>query len=285
MGLSSNILWHQTRTDSLKQILRTKSFKFSYSKEVLPGTGVTIAYPMISFCNLPFAEFADYGSKYGGYSIGMSREWGIKNHFTPVLYCDSTSNILAHLSQVMSSLTNNKGIKEALKVLECFAYIKPIDGTLITKTRKYDNYRFMDEREVRLVPDLNDLLTKSIAPMLDAKEYSEYKLHHNNQSTISESISFEWDDIKYLIVLNSANVEDYEQLLQKIGCTNKNIHIFSQQQVQEDFIGIGHNKLSQPTLRTDIDHQELMRFMMDLAQRPFNKDKSHIERLRRYYKK
>ena len=77
MGLSSNILWHQTKTDALKQILRTRTFRFAYSKEIIPGTGVTMAFPIISFCNLPLAEFADYGNKYGGYSIGMSREWGI----------------------------------------------------------------------------------------------------------------------------------------------------------------------------------------------------------------
>lgn len=285
MGLSSNILWHQTKTGLLKQILKSRSFCFAYSKEVLPGSDKVTAFPMISFCNLPFAEFADYGNKYGGYSIGMSREWGMRNHFTPVLYCDDTSNIMNHLSLIGKTCLHNKNIKEASYILECLAYIKPIEGTLVIKGRKYSNYRFMDEREVRLVPDFNDLRINNISPILDEQEYAEYKLKHNDKSLLPKSVSFSWSDIKYIIVQNHANIEEYEELLHELKCDNNNIHIFSQQQVQEDFIGIGHNKLSQPTLRTDIDHQELMRFMMDLAQRPFNKDKSHIERLRRYYKK
>ena len=117
MGLSSNILWHQTKTGLLKQILKSRSFCFAYSKEVLPGSDKVTAFPMISFCNLPFAEFADYGNKYGGYSIGMSREWGMRNHFTPVLYCDDTSNIMNHLSLIGKTCLHNKNIKEASYIL------------------------------------------------------------------------------------------------------------------------------------------------------------------------
>jgi len=149
MGLSSNILWHQTKTDSLKQILRTRTFRFAYSKEIIPGTGVTMAFPMISFCNLPLAEFADYGNKYGGYSIGMSREWGIKNRFNPVLYCENTSNIVRRLASIISNLQSGAEFSDkVLDVLECLAYIKPIEDTLEVGDRKYTNYRFMDEREV-----------------------------------------------------------------------------------------------------------------------------------------
>ena len=268
MGLSSNILWHQTKTDSLKQILKTKSFRYAYSKESLPGIDVTLAFPMISFCNLPFAEFADYGNKYGGYSIGMSREWGVKNHFNPVLYCESTSNIIRLLTKIIKNLQSDANYNDkVLDVLECFAYIKPIEDTLEAGGRKYENYRFMDEREVRLVPDFNVLKKSSFLPILNIEQYDKYKVEHNNKSLLDDSVSFEWDDIKYIIVKNQANIKEYKQLLKNLGCSNDNIYIFYQQQVREDFIGIGHNKLSKDTLPTDVNHNELVKFMMQWAKK------------------
>lgn len=283
MGLSSNILWHQTKTDSLKQILRTRTFRFAYSKEIIPGTGVTMAFPMISFCNLPLAEFADYGNKYGGYSIGMSREWGIKNRFNPVLYCENTSNIVRRLASIISNLQSGAEFSDkVLDVLECLAYIKPIEDTLEVGDRKYTNYRFMDEREVRLVPDFTDFKRRLILPILTPEQYGQYKLEHNNKPILEESISFEWSDIKYIIVKNNTNITEYRKLLNRLDCNNDNIHIFDQQQVREDFIGIGHNKLTRPSLPKNIDMEKLMKLMITLSQQSPMDNQNLIERLRRF---
>lgn len=283
MGLSSNILWHQTKTDSLKQILRTRTFRFAYSKEIIPGTGVTMAFPMISFCNLPLAEFADYGNKYGGYSIGMSREWGIKNRFNPVLYCENTSNIVRRLASIISNLQSGAEFSDkVLDVLECLAYIKPIEDTLEVGDRKYTNYRFMDEREVRLVPDFTDFKRRLILPILTPEQYGQYKLEHNNKPILEESISFEWSDIKYIIVKNNTNITEYRKLLNRLDCDNDNIHIFDQQQVREDFIGIGHNKLTRPSLPKNIDMEKLMKLMITLSQQSPMDNQNLIERLRRF---
>lgn len=283
MGLSSNILWHQTKTDALKQILRTRTFRFAYSKEIIPGTGVTMAFPMISFCNLPLAEFADYGNKYGGYSIGMSREWGIKNRFNPVLYCENTSNIVRRLASIISNLQSGAEFSDkVLDVLECLAYIKPIEDTLEVGDRKYTNYRFMDEREVRLVPDFTDFKRRLILPILTPEQYGQYKLEHNNKPILEESISFEWSDIKYIIVKNNTNITEYRKLLNRLDCNNDNIHIFDQQQVREDFIGIGHNKLTRPSLPKNIDMEKLMKLMITLSQQSPIDNQNLIERLRRF---
>ena len=283
MGLSSNILWHQTKTDSLKQILRTRTFRFAYSKEIIPGTGVTMAFPMISFCNLPLAEFADYGNKYGGYSIGMSREWGIKNRFNPVLYCENTSNIVRRLASIISNLQSGAEFSDkVLDVLECLAYIKPIEDTLEVGDRKYTNYRFMDEREVRLVPDFADLKRRLILPILTPEQYGQYKLEHNNKSLLEESISFEWSDIKYIIVQNNTNITEYRRLLKRLDCNNDNIHIFDHQQVREDFIGIGHNKLTRPSLPKNINIEKLMKLMITLSQQSPMDNQNLIEKLRRF---
>ena len=42
MGLSSNILWHQTNKEALKKILKEKSFRFSYSLEHIESREFTL---------------------------------------------------------------------------------------------------------------------------------------------------------------------------------------------------------------------------------------------------
>lgn len=90
MGLSSNILWHQTKKDAFFKILRSKEFLYSYSIEnVFPiKEDQGLAIPMISMSDFPFSEIANNKWAYGDYTIGLSREWGIKNGFSPVLYCN-----------------------------------------------------------------------------------------------------------------------------------------------------------------------------------------------------
>lgn len=94
MGLSSNVLWHQTKKDGLMGILKAKKLYFSYSLEnILSFRKIGgIAFPMISLCDLPLSEFTDSKWAYGDYAIGLSREWGEKNGFNPVCYCHANSD-------------------------------------------------------------------------------------------------------------------------------------------------------------------------------------------------
>ena len=84
MGLSSNILWHQTNYANLRNIIKSRSLKCSYSlEEVDEILGQKVAFPMISMCDLPISELSEYQGKYGDYAIGLSREWGVKINLRP----------------------------------------------------------------------------------------------------------------------------------------------------------------------------------------------------------
>ena len=77
MGLSSNILWHQTTFNSMRKILASRMVSCSYSIEDTSFLiGGKTAFAMVSMCDLPFSELATYLDKYGGYTLGFSRSWG-----------------------------------------------------------------------------------------------------------------------------------------------------------------------------------------------------------------
>ncbi len=266
MGLSSNTLWHQTRKGALEKIIKEKLFSFSYSKETLPSNKV-FAFPMISLCDLPFSEFADYITKYGGYSIGMSKDWGLRNRFNPVWYCNYESCAI-------------EDIKQSEMFYKTSSYIKPIEGELIVRGRKFNNYRYMDEREVRLTPQKKELQERGIKPYLTVEEYKTYKEQNNNSSKIPLHIPFEWNDIKYIIVQNSDNKDEFRELLKKLGCDNNNIHIYDSKQIKEDIIGIGHNKEARFYLPEN--HKELISLAMQLSQQKGADLKSMIEKLKNH---
>lgn len=160
MGLSSNILWHQTTADGLRGILKEKGFFYSYSLETISSTDIVVnaAFPMISVCDFPLCEIGEYLKRYGGYSIGLSREWGGKNGLSPVWYCEATSSVLkmqlSRFKEVSKSYFNNDIAREDFnRFLHLFSYMKNYEGVLSKKG--YKIYRFYDEREFRIVPTID----------------------------------------------------------------------------------------------------------------------------------
>lgn len=63
-------------------------------------------------------------------------------------------------------------------------------------------------------------------------------------------VTFEWNDIKYIIVDSNYKSNMVKRLLYDVlGCDNHDILIFTEKQVKTDFIGTVHNiKLSSITL-------------------------------------
>lgn len=190
---------------------------------------------MISFCDLPFSEMGNYLGKYGDYSIGLSKEWGIRNKANPVWYCNEKSLAVDSLQKDIE----NAGSYDFLDML---AYIKEEEGELKTHGRVYKKYRYIDEREIRLVLPQKHAERAQLKFMLTDSEYETYKHAHNGRSILPHlGIKFEWSDVKYIIVQNEANIEEFRSLLTRLNCTNNYICIFSQQQVKDDFIGSCHD--------------------------------------------
>ena len=126
MGLSSNILWHQTKKDAFFRILRSKEFLYSYCVEkVFPiKENQGLAIPMISMSDFPFSEISNNKWAYGDYAIGLSREWGIRNRFSPVLYCNRESYIYKHLTDLMDKAIKENNMDSFFNCLSLFSYVK-----------------------------------------------------------------------------------------------------------------------------------------------------------------
>ena len=261
MGLSSNILWHQTKKDAFFKILRSKEFLFSYCIEkVFPIKGDQgLAIPMISMSDFPFSEIANNKWAYGDYAIGLSREWGIKNRFSPVLYCNRNSNLYEHLTDLMDDAIKKNNMDSFFNCVSLFSYMKFVQDALKTSRKEYINYRFYDERENRLVLDWHQETEVSL--YLSEAEYSDYKINKGS-STLDFGVKFAWEDVKYLIVNSDSNVTEVNNLLKKENVTIP-IYIFTKTQVLEDFVGIEHHKeVPMPTTEISYYRNEYLSDML-----------------------
>lgn len=248
MGLSSNILWHQTNYQNLTKILEEKELRYSYSLERCfsifgedeKENEYKLAFPMISMCDFPFSEITDYMGKYGNSILGLSRNWGLQKGFCPVWYCSDDSKIIEYLRHYCEKIIREEKYGNLGILLHLLSYMKPFESEL--KTRKYKNYRFYDEREIRLVAPLNKTnFPDGTTPILLSGQYNTYKEKHGN-SLLNFGVDFDWGDIKYIVVDKCSQIKKIRELLEKFGCTNENIMIFDSAQVKEDFIGVDHNR-------------------------------------------
>lgn len=260
MGLSSNILWHQTNKDGFYAILKSKKLRYSYSLErIVPTFKIEpIAFPMISVCDYPFSEIASNKWTYGDYCIGFNRSWGEKTGFSPVWYCSYGSRGLRQLDVLLKEgLNSSKGIFGAIMFL--FANMKLDQAPLVTKKRKFKNYRFYDEREWRIVPYITESDNGGLMPFLTEEAYNEYKESHQGNSLTDLGVEFEYDNILYIVV---ADEEDVKATRLIVG---DKIHIFTKKEVMENFVGVDHNAEVLPSIE-EADAEAALR---------------HVERIRK----
>ncbi len=238
MGLSSNILWHQTSYNSLRKILKGQRLLCAYSVEdVADMAGQNLAFPMVSMCDLPLSEFTEFQGKYDHYSIGLSREWGIKNKFTPIWYYEAKSRVPQILrKEILNAAKNNSDSITSL--IGILSYMKKVEGPL--PKHNYSTYRFYDEREVRFVPSFDYVISGGDKPILTEDEYSNYKAV-NGSPVINAYVRFEWSDVRYIIVREKHQIERIYSELASLGCDNRQIGVFCEDEIYQDVIGYKHN--------------------------------------------
>lgn len=238
MGLSSNILWHQTNYNSLRKIIKSKKILCAYSVEdVADMAGQNLAFPMVSMCDLPLSEFTEFQGKYDHYSIGLSREWGIKNRFTPIWYYEAKSRVPQILRREITNAAKS-GSESITSLIGILSYMKKVEGPL--PKHNYATYRFYDEREVRFVPSFDYVLSGGDKPILTEDEYAGYKTA-NGSPVINAYVGFEWSDVRFIIVKEKHQISKIIFDLESLGCDNKQIGVFCEDEIYQDVIGYKHN--------------------------------------------
>ncbi|QIL38095.1 hypothetical protein G7074_01655 [Pedobacter sp. HDW13] len=196
--------------DSLKGILK-EGFKVKYCLEnvVTPNGALHYSIPMVSFCDIPLSEMKEHITKYGGYGIGLKREWAQANGLNPVLYIDSQSTLGAGFHSSFYAMFNGKMIADLTdleyKIVDVIRYMKNYEGELIRGEVNNSSYRFADEKEWRYVPSRE--LAGQI--LLKGAVLTEEKKSQLNANIGHLRLKFEPKDIKYIIVNDESEINEF----------------------------------------------------------------------------
>jgi hypothetical protein len=211
--ISANTLFHFTNSlDNLINILVNEfhprfcleDFKLVFARRNPPVPDLELAIPMVCFCDLPMSQLQRHLAAYGNYGIGLKKEWGRLKGITPVLYLHHDSRLVSKFGQLIAQLRDgnlqsqfHKSLSNNIFDFACF--VKPYEGTFSRHGHQEENYRFYDEREWRYVPDLPDEFYRRGMSKPDFL-ISERNQAANERLGLISTISFEPNDIKYLVV-------------------------------------------------------------------------------------
>ena len=232
MSISSNTLFHFTdKLDILKKIIED-GFKMSYCLET------ENAFPMISFCDLPFSSIKEQLEKYGNYGIGMSLKWGKENKLNPVNYFEENSHLIEDFNKAnLWSQNMMRNVMQGKKDSNWVEESKPFMEFLLNSSRyqkfyMYDlerdgkifpNYKFYNEREWRYVPKCTH---PEIKNRMSKSEYEQYKKNHSKPHINNHSLKFYAQDIRYIILKNEQEILEFISYLKDQTVLYNNIEEF-----------------------------------------------------------
>lgn len=226
-NISSNTLFHFTDLNGLLGILKSE-YHPRYSIETYykeNSKTYKVAIPMVCFCDIPLAQIQEHMQAYGHYGIGMTKRWAKKNRLNPVLYLESNSLLFEKIESVLQhnyddlktliecELEISTTREDRYSLLNIFMHTKPFEGTH-EKNGISMQKKFYDEREWRYIPNINRL--NGVELPLSSLSINEIDLRANNELLKDHKLSFEPDDIEYLIVKNEIERSDLISNIQNI---------------------------------------------------------------------
>lgn len=217
MGLSSNTIIHFTNTKEKLTGILTNNFKINYCKEdiILDNSSFTFFVPMVSFCDIPLSEVKNHINKYGAYGIGLTKEWAERNRLNPVFYIEKNSDLSTSYLRTYTEYVVPKKLVQELSdnekcIVDILRYIKNYQNDLIRGGDIIKDYRFSDEREWRYVPNFNH----ECIMMLAAEDYNtKEKKEVYNKGLKDLALTFEPNDIKYIIIETDTEISEFVELL------------------------------------------------------------------------
>ena len=184
----------------------------SFIKDLIKDNISSIAYPMSCFCDIPLSKITAHTDFYGGFGLGMTKEWGIRKRLNPIFYL-SDNSIIPNLIQsfllktapidfwksIQSEKTNQNTIIQLMKFLKPLRGKMKVNGKEVTKN-------FDEECEWRYAPasDENNLFPNFLPNFL---ANNNEELQDSNIVTKKvASLNFEPSDIKYIFVPEDSNI-------------------------------------------------------------------------------
>ena len=222
--LSPQTLFHFTKTKEALFGILESNFRVTYSHERVAGKTKERDFgcPMVSFCDLRLSEAHNHMETYGGYGIGMSKEWANSKGLNTVYYVNKDANLIDQYIDAIDLLYNQLCIEIDASLhdhskehrqriariessyqhfFEFFRYMKNYQGTLKRRGKpEVEDFRFAEEREWRYVPPIEDIASFLGHVVPPEKMINPAEKRRLNDYFSDRPLMFRPNDIRYIIV-------------------------------------------------------------------------------------
>jgi hypothetical protein len=253
-NISSNSLFHFTpKKENLISILEQTfvpryCFEEIKLRDKLERTGFESAIPMVCFCDISLSQINNHIKMYGGYGLGMKKEWGIRKKLNPIIYVNPNSNISESVSKLAENIYQalDKHCSEITRniydeYMNFVNYIKPYDGNFKRGNKIHKDIRFYNEREWRYVPKID--FDSNVKNNLSKEELLNPEILENENKKLYEyRLDFKPSDVKYIFVKSENEIHAMIEQLRSINSrfSRKEIDVLTSkiittEQIKEDF--------------------------------------------------
>lgn len=180
------------------------------------GDSKSFAFPMVCFCDIPLSRIEDHVAFYGGFGLGLTREWAIKNQLNPIFYISRSSPIgngvleMLHTVIAADQEQNKKAKAENKKheitkawfsAMHVLSHMKPLNGQIVVAGKPV-NKDFYLESEWRFVP-----VVKESEVLTEASFADTALLEATNKRLQTEScLRFAPNDVRYIFVPTDSDI-------------------------------------------------------------------------------
>ncbi len=212
----STTVFHFTDDISKMMSILKIGFKPHLSLEDISWLGNSMyqemAYPMVSFCDLPIGKLNEHIKYYGSYGIGMRKRWALKNGLTPALYVIPNSHFAKNIidSQLKIFFLEDERTKKNERldgeydsknlIFNILARSKPFEGNDLKKVNEGKRL-FYHEREWRYVPDI-----QAVPLGISKANFDRSKDHYNTALAEQSMLHFAPEDVLYILVKNEYEI-------------------------------------------------------------------------------
>lgn len=220
---SANSLFHFVKEyDYLDAIIKDKKLPFWYVKENVEYLNLdnvqSLFIPMKCFCDINLHKISSHMEYYGYYGIAFSKSWGIKQGVQPVQYINDNSYLSIQYAESFKAAMNEENSinDEIANYLSThIMYMKPLLGWQKDILGQNQYKYFLDESEWRYIFDPSNI--DECEHIDECEQFylgNEYSTVKKLNEIISEDLriglSFNYSDIKYIIVKTK---KDFEKIL------------------------------------------------------------------------
>lgn len=225
MNPRTKSLFHFTRTlDTLQHIL-LEGFWPHYSLEDiswLNGGVPRLAWPMVSFCDIPISRLDEHTKFYGSYGVGLCRERWKPTGLNPIFYVSPDSILRDSLRELLLEVRKTQDLRSKSNAMVVLAHCKPLAGEMTVDGQKRRR-EFYSECEWRFTPWVEGVGGGKYGFLMKEEDFcNEHILKEANEERRKDDmLEFYPDDVRYLLV---KSIEDVPRLARFI---NEKLHHYS----------------------------------------------------------